>query len=115
MTPMAELEQMGYRFRLDGDRVLMRRYGSTEPPQRAQELIAQLDREQVRQVLKDRAAGFSMAPAGIVWAFGDEILPLGRKIKAALDAGEIWDVFIVYNKSADTAEFRFWPAEWGCE
>lgn len=112
MNAMMELERLGYHFRLDGDRVLMRRYGTGEPPEKAQELISKLDREEVRRTLKDRAAGFSVAPAGILWAFGDEIMPAAKKIRKALDSGEIWDVFIRYSKSADSAEFHFWPAEW---
>ena len=112
MTAMYELEQMGYRFRLDGGKVLMRKYGSAEPPERAKELIASLDREQVRNALKDRVAGFSAAPAGIIFASGDEIMPIALQIRAALDSGELWDVFVKYSKSADAAEFHFWPAEW---
>ena len=112
MTVIMELEQMGYRFRLDGGKVLMRRYGSAEPPERAKELISRLDREEVRRTLQDRAEGFSLAPAGIIWAYGDEIMPTARIIKAALDAGDLWDIFIKYSKSADCAEFHFWPAEW---
>lgn len=110
MSPMVELERMGYRFRLDGDRVLMRCYGNA--PAKAQELIDRLDREEVKRILKDRAAGFSLAPAGIIWAYGDEIMPTAKIIKAALDSGELWDIFVKYSKSADCAEFHFWPAEW---
>lgn len=112
MTAMYELEQMGYRFRLDGERVLMRKYGSAEAPARAKELIAKLDREQVRNALKDRAEGFSVAPAGIIFAKGNEIMPIALKIRAALDSGELWDIFVKYSRSADTAEFHYWPAEW---
>ena len=110
MSPMMRLEQMGYRFRLEGDKVMMRCYG--EPPAEAQELINRLDKEQVRRVLHDREAGFSAAPAGIIWAYGDEIMPTAQRIRAALDAGELWDIFVKYSKRADCAEFHFWPAEW---
>ena len=112
MNAMMELEQMGYRFRLDGERVLMRKYGSVEAPERAKELLSRLDREEVRRTLQDRAAGFTVAPAGIIWAKGDEIMPMALKIRAALDAGELFDIFVKYSRSADTAEFHFWPAEW---
>lgn len=112
MTAMYELEKMGYRFRLDGEKVLMRKCGSAEPPARAKELIAKLDREEVRNALKDRAEGFSVAPAGIIFAKGTEIMPIALKIRAALDAGELWDIFIKYSRSADSAEFHYWPAEW---
>lgn len=112
MTAMEELERMGYRFRLNGTKVLMRKYGSEETTERAKELISGLDREEVKRTLQDRAAGFSAAPAGIIWAYGEEIMPTARKIKAALDSGELWDVFIVYSRSAYSAEFRYWPAEW---
>lgn len=112
MNAMMELEQMGYRFRLDGNRVLMRKYGSAETPERAKELLSRLDREEVRRILQDRAAGFTEAPAGIIWASGNEIMITALKIRAALDSGALWDVFIKYSRSADAAEFHFWPAEW---
>ena len=112
MTAMTQWERMGYRFRLDGEKVMMRRYGSAEPPEKAKELLSRLDREEVRRTLKDRAEGFTIAPAGIIWAKGEEIMPTARRIKAALDSGELFDIFVKYSMSQDSAEFHFWPAEW---
>lgn len=109
---MQKLESLGYRFRLEGDRVLMRHYGSGEPSQEAKALIAKLNKEEVRQALLDRAAGFSEAQDGVLWAYGDDVLPAARKIKAAEEAGEIWATKVCYHSETGAAEFHFQPAEW---
>lgn len=115
MNPVIELERMGYRFKLEGDHVVVRRYSAAEPPERAKKLLEELNKEQVKQVLIDRQNGFSEAPAGILMVQGQMILPVAKKIKAALDSGELWDVRVRYNKTADSATFQWWPAEWGPE
>ena len=115
MNAVIELERMGYRFKLEGDRVVVRRYSATEPPERAKELLAGLTKETVKQVLIDRRNGFTVAPAGNLMVQGQQILPVAQKIKAALDTGELWDVQVRYSKKNDSATFFWWPAEWGPE
>lgn len=111
MNPMLELERMGYRFRLEGDRVLAEHFGT--PPAEAAALLAGLDREEVKHLLADRAAGFSVAPDGILWAFGiDDIMRTGERLKMALEAGELFSVNVVYHKQTEAAEFHFQPSEW---
>ncbi len=110
MSKMQDLERMGYRFRLEGARVLVEHFGT--PPEGAAALLKLLDREEVRQALQDRAAGFSVAPDGIIWAYGEDVPMMGQKIKRALDSGELWSVQVVYHKSAGAVEFHFQPAEW---
>lgn len=115
MNAVIELERMGYRFKLDGDRVVVRRYSATEPPERAKELLAGLTMEAIEQVLIDRQNGFSEAPAGTLTVQGQQIPPVAKKIKAALDSGELWDVRVKYSKKNDSATFQWWPDEWGPE
>ena len=112
MTTMQKLESLGYRFRLDGERVLMRRYGSREPPKEAAALIAKLDKEEVRRALQDRAAGYAEASDGVLWAYGEDVLPVARKVKAAEAAGEIWVCKVKYHTESMSAEFHFQPADW---
>lgn len=57
MTDFERLEAMGYRFKLNGDKVTYSIYGGKPPPGGA-ELMQRLDREEVKRILKDRAAGF---------------------------------------------------------
>ncbi|MBR3743151.1 MAG: hypothetical protein IKN04_22300 [Clostridia bacterium] len=111
MSKMLELERMGYRFRLEGNRVLAECFGT--PPAEAAALLAGLDREEVKLLLDARAAGFSVAPDGVLWVAGaDDILQAGRELKAALDAGELFSVNVIYHKKTGIAEFRFRPAGW---
>ena len=116
MSNVIELERMGYRFKLEGDRVVVRRYSATEPPERAKALLEGLNKEEVKQVLIDRLNGFSEAPGGSLTVQGRWILPIAKKFfKPALDSGELLDVRIIYNKKNDSATFQWWPAEWGPE
>ena len=65
MNAMQELEGMGYRFHLDGERVRYELYGG-QAPARAAELLAALDREFVRSVLMARKAGYTVVKPQIV-------------------------------------------------
>ena len=56
MNAMQQLEGMGYRFKLDGDRVRYTLYGG-QAPLEADALLRSLDREFVRSVLESRAKG----------------------------------------------------------
>lgn len=107
---MQELEKMGYRFRLDGERVTVRHYGI--PPPEAARLLEKLDKEKVKRILKDRQNGFSEAPDGVLWAFGDDVLPTAKRIKRAMETGELWDVRVIYHRKTDSAEFHFQPEGW---
>lgn len=110
MTAMQKLENLGYRFRLEGDRVLVQHFGTA--PEEASALLEALDREEVRRTLQDRAAGFSVAPDGVLWAYGDDVLPTARKLRAALDTGDLWDVRVIYHRKTWAAEFHFQSADW---
>lgn len=59
MTDFERLESMGYRFKLNGDKVIYSIYGGKPPPGGA-ELMQRLDREEVKRILQDRAAGFKV-------------------------------------------------------
>lgn len=56
MTDFERLEAMGYRFKLDGERIAYKIYGGSPPPGGAA-LLKGLDREEVKRILQDRAAG----------------------------------------------------------
>lgn len=65
MNAMQELENMGFRFRMDGDRIRYELYGGQAPP-RAAELLATLDRAFVCSVLMARKAGYTVVKPQIV-------------------------------------------------
>lgn len=112
MNPVYELERMGYRFRIDGDKVKMRRYGEGEPPEGAKELLAQITAAKVKQILLDRENGFSDVPPGCLRAEPGTVLSIAAYFKKALDAGELFDVHVRFEKSTGVATFMYWPAEW---
>ena len=114
MDVLTALEGMGYEFTANEDKLHFS-FQNGEPPFSVSELVMLLKphKNAILRVLQDRAAGFSRVPDGVLFAFGADIPPLARKIKAAMDNGELWDVRVIYSKSADRAEFRFLPPEWG--
>ena len=79
------LEGMGFRFRMDGDRVTRRCYGT--PPPEAAAVLARVTREDVRRVLTDRAAGFTTVCAE---ALVVRYAPLVRAAAAAGGRPELW-------------------------
>lgn len=94
MNELLALEAMGYRFRLDGDRVRYRVVGT--PPDAATALLARLDKQQVRQILHAREQGYTtLRPQEIVVSWPDRYRYM-HAVKAALDAGALLDVKVTY-------------------
>ena len=77
MNAVLTLERMGYRFRVDGEKVTARHYG--KPPPEAAALLAGISAEDVLQVLEDRRRGF-------VDVLPEELHVPPEKASACLDA-----------------------------
>lgn len=109
MSELMELERMGYRFRLEGEAVTYRLLG--EPPPGAEALLRRLDREQVRAVLRDRARGYTVVkPREVVVPWEDRYLYM-HAIKAALDAGALLDVKVIYIRRTRECIYHLTPPE----
>lgn len=109
MSELMELERMGYRFRMEGEAVTYRLLG--EPPPGAEALLRRLDREQVRAVLRDRAQGYTVVkPREVVVPWEDRYLYM-HAIKAALDAGALLDVKVIYIRRTRECIYHLTPPE----
>ena len=103
------LERMGYRFRLEGEAVRYSVLG--EPPPGAEELLRRLDREQVRAVLRDRARGYTVVKPREVVVPWEDCYPYMHAIKAALDAGALLDVKVIYIRRTRECIYHLTPPE----
>ena len=108
------LEGLRYMVRTEGNGLNVRYQGDDDPPLSTSDLAALLRprKGEIMRLLQDRAEGKTFVPDGVLVAYGEDVIPLARKIKAALDRGELWDAWVFYSRSVDRAEFRFQPAEW---
>ena len=107
MRELEQLEAMGYHFRLDGDSIRYALYGG-QPPPGASALLQSLDREKVRTLLEAREMGLQPLDTLLVpWA--DRHIYL-YGIKAALDAGALKDVDVIYHRDTKETEYHLWPS-----
>lgn len=105
MTQLAQLENQGYHFRLDGDRLFVRHYGRM-PDTSA---LDGVDRQVIINALRDRAAGFREAPAQEISVEHEQLPAYCAAIKKALDAGELWDARAVYHRASLRTTFYLHP------
>ena len=108
MNAMQELESMGYRFTLDGDRVRYELYGG-EAPARAAELLAELDRNVVHSVLMARKMGYTVVKPQIVHVLRSDRDRYFAMIKAAYEHGEFADVKVTYIRPAGETIYELLP------
>lgn len=98
MNAMQQLEGMGYRFKMDGDRVRYALYGGQPLPE-AERLLQSLDRGFVRSVLQARANGCVTVKPQIVRVPWEERFRYQTMIYAAQCAGELADVKVTFIRS----------------
>ena len=108
MNAMQQLECMGYRFSLDGDRVRYALYGGRPPPE-ADALLQSLDREFVRGILLARASGCVTIKPQIVRVPWEERHRYLIMIHAAQIAGELADVKVTYIRSTRECVYELLP------
>lgn len=108
MNAMQQLEGMGYRFKLDGERVRYTLYG-TQPPQEAEELLRSLDRDFVKSVLQAREKGYTTIKPQIVHAPWEERYRYMNMIKAAQMAGELLSVKVTFVRSTRECIYELIP------
>ena len=110
MNAVLALERLGYRFRVDGEKVSARCYGT--PPTEAAALLEQVTGEDVRRVLEFRDRGF-------VDLLPDELPVPAEKASECLDAigeamkrGEILQMDVMPDKRGGGVVFLLSPP--GC-
>ena len=108
MNAMQELENMGYRFHLEGDRVRYERYGG-QAPARAAELLAELDRNVVHSVLMARKMGYTTIKPQIVHVLRSDRDRYFAMIKAAYEHGEFADVKVTYIRPTGETIYELLP------
>ena len=108
MNAMQQLEGMGYRFKLDGDRVRYTLYGG-QAPLEADALLRSLDREFVRSVLESRAKGYETVKPQIVRVPREERCRYLAVIGAAKACGELADVKVTYIRSTGECIYELLP------
>lgn len=108
MNAMQELESMGYRFHLDGDRVRYELYGG-QAPAGAAELLEKLDREFVHSVLMARKAGYTVVKPQIVHVSRADRDRYFAIMKAAYENGEFADVKVTYIRPTGETIYELLP------
>ena len=108
MNAMQQLEGMGYRFKLDGDRVRYTLYGGHPPPE-ADALLHSLDKDFVRSVLNARAAGCVTIKPQIVRVPWEDRFRYMSMINAAKCAGELADVKVTFIRSTRECVYELLP------
>lgn len=108
MNAMQELESMGYRFTLDGDRVRYELYGG-EAPARAAELLAELDRNVVYSVLMARKMGYTVVKPQIVHVSRVDRDRYFAMIAAAHNNGEFASVRVTYIRPTGETIYELMP------
>ena len=108
MNAMQQLEAMGYRFRLDGERVRYTLYGG-EPPREAEELLRSLDRDFVRDILRARERGCITVKPQLVHVPWEERYRYLCAIKAALITGELLSVRVTFVRSTRACVYELTP------
>lgn len=109
MNTVLELERLGYRFSLIGEKIVVRRYGSGAPPEKALALLKQLKRQDVLDLLKLRETGHTILKPHEIYADSDKIAEVSAALKTALDKGDLMDVTVVFNKERKDAVFYVYP------
>lgn len=108
MNAMQQLEGMGYRFKLDGDRIRYTLYGGRPPPE-AESLLQSLDKELVRSVLQARAMGCVTVKPQIVRVPWEERCRYLAMIGAAKACGELADVKVTFIRSTRECVYELLP------
>lgn len=115
MTQLAALENQGYHFRLNGDRLMVRRQGGSVD----RSLLDNLDRQAIITALRDRAAGFREEEAQVIERAYGQIDGLAQRIRQALDEGTLWDARAHCHRASGRIEFLLTPPgvieEGGCD
>ena len=99
------LENQGYHFRLEGDRLLVRRYGG----EIEKGVLDGMDRQQIVNSLKDRSAGFRIVDEQELIVESADLPVYCAKIKAALADGTLWDARAVYHRNTLRTSFFLTP------
>ena len=108
LNALQQLESIGYRFKLEGDHVRYTLYGGQPPPE-ADALLRSLDREKVRTLLIAQGMGLHpMEPETLVVPWPLRYVYL-HAIKAALDAGALLNVEVIYHHDAKETEYHLQP------
>ena len=108
MNAMQQLEGMGYRFKLDGDRVRYTLYGGQPPPE-ADVLLHSLDRNFVRSVLEARAEGYVTVKPQTGRVPREERCRYLAVIGSAKACGELADVKVTYIRSTGECIYELLP------
>lgn len=99
------LEEIGFRFRLNENRLEWRCLNDQIRPETARKIVSQLDAGECMAYLRTRPAGFILA-SGM-----DEIRQFAKAIFVAMETGELTD-FSVTRYAGPEVLFTFHPAAW---